>query len=406
MTVRLRLFALGAIAVAAAACPDVPVAPIVTPPTPARYVTFTLDTINGFNVDVTNQWDGITLLVGADQSVHVVAFDGWSGRLRYHGCANVCNDRVHWFHGTADSASVGYGEWEPGSGVALTPQGFQAVYAWEAGYGPAIRYAHCPGACNFTGHWTATTPLSTPGSVQDWTGHSTPLAADAAGGLHLLFYGPGDRTLHYGFCAAACDTPANWQDVPITGPYGYSRWSRLIAVAPGGGVHVLYGTAVGLIHATCSGGCTNAANWQSGPVAGAYFLSLDALAMAFGPEGRLHLAYTDQTGVVSYATCAAPCTASGTWSTASLPLTTRDVSLATDAQGQLFLATNSPTVAVSRCAASCLSSASWQTVTVDSALGYGRVSIAVDAAGHARIASTYGGFTQAPQILQYTQMLQ
>ena len=410
MMVTLSRFALGATAIAVSACREVPVAPIVTPPATSRYVTFTLDTLTGFNLDVANQWNGVTLLIGADQSVHVVALDAWNGRLRYHGCASGCNDRAHWVHGTADSAYVPFGGvWIPGSGATLTGDELQAVYAWGGASGPAIRYAHCPGACNFAGHWVATTQFSNSGSVQSWEGYSmTPVAADAAGDLHVLFYDTTDGELHYGYCAATCDTPASWQDLPITGPYsGFQTWSRLIAVTPGGGVHVLYGTGAGLTHATCPGRCTVAANWTSEPVEGAYFLGApEALSLAFARDGRLHVAFTDWSGVVTYATCASPCAATGAWSIASLPITTTDVSLATDGLGRLFLATTYRTVAVSTCRASCLNPASWETVQVDSALGGGRVSIAVDSAGYARVASSYGGFAAGPQVLQYTQMLQ
>jgi hypothetical protein len=88
---------------------------------------------------------------------------------------------------------------------------------------------------------------------------------------------------------------------------------------------------------------------------------------------------------------------------ALLPVITNDVSIATDRQGRLYLATTYLTVAISRCDANCLDAASWQTVTVDSAFGQGHVSIAVDSAGHARVASTSSRYAE---ILQYTQMRQ
>lgn len=296
-----------------------------------------------------------------------------------------------------------YGSFEiPGAGVVLTATGLQAVYSRASQSG--IGYAQCPGACNFARNWTVAPTFPDTGYLEGWvfSGYSTPLAADAAGGLRLLYLRGADRTLHYGYCAGACDGPANWRSVAITGPYDWS-WARLIAVAPGGAVHVLHATATGLIHAVCLGNCTAAASWQSAPVPGASLTgALTALALAFSPDGQLNLAYTDVSGAVTYGTCAGPCGPQGTWSFAALPLTSADVALATDSHGTVFLATNGGTVMVSRCDSGCLAPGAWRTDTVPAALGNGRVAIAVDSAGLARIASTAAGW---PQVLQYTRML-
>jgi hypothetical protein len=82
----------------------------------------------------------------------------------------------------------------------------------------------------------------------------------------------------------------------------------------------------------------------------------------------------------------------------------QDVALAVDAAGGLHLTTSgkvgtgSP-VTISSCTGACGSGASWVVTPVDSAPGGGFVSLALDAANHARIASSWNG-------LQYTRMKQ
>jgi len=410
MRFRPPLIAIGSAAVVVAGiagCREVPQAPTQAATPPATHVTVTIDTLRGYQLDVGNQWGGVKLLLAPDQSAHVVAFDAWSDRLRYYGCANFCDEPVHWFGGTADSVPMYGGSFElGGAGAVLTSLGFQAVYGQALARGIGVGYAQCPGACNFTAHWSASSMLADTayleGPFQE-TAYSVPLAADAAGGLHLIYYDYVDYSIHYRYCPSACGAAASWQDVPVTAPSSdfFGTSSRLVAVAPNGAVHLLYGSSSGLVHAACLGGCTSAANWQSAPVPGPS--GIEALAMTFLTDGTALLAVADSTGAVTFGTCAGPCTAGAAWSLAALPLKSRDVALATDDSGRVYLATNRGTVSLSRCTAGCLGPAGWRTDTLRDVPGEGRVSVVVDAAGHARIASSNGWF--GPQVLQYTRML-
>jgi len=370
-------------------------------------VTFTFDTVcTACYVDVTNQWGGVTLLLDAHQSVHIVALDWWGNRLRYHGCANVCDDAAHWFGGTGDTIPYPYGFFEWSSAV-LTPGGIDVVYTdcptTQACNG--VRYAHCAGACYLRRGWTEVSLFPGRADLSSGWGccQSTSLAADSMGGLHLLFADPRSRSLRYAYCGANCGNQVSWQEVRLDTLEGPPLWPvRLIAFDPRSGVHALYVTSAGLIHASCAASCTSAASWQSEVVATDLGEASEVgLSLAFGPDGRLHLAYRDHVGTAKYATCATPCAALGGWSVVGLPLRTSDVAVTTDRTGSVYLATTYRTVALSRCAANCLDPASWQTTLVDSAQGGGHVSIAVDSAGHARIASTTAG-----NLLQYTQMRQ
>ena len=380
-------------------------------PTGTPYVSWTLDTLcPGCGVDVGNVWGGATVLLAADQSVHVLAVDPWAQRLRYHGCANVCDDPKHWVSGTADTAPGGSG-FDAWSTAVLTRAGIAAVYTWCPNNTLActgVRLAECPGACNFGSNWTAANLFVGVGTVADagyWfgEGRSSPLAADSSGGLHLLLDGPSGALL-YEYCAATCGSAASWQGVQLDSAAGQHPHS--IAFDPASGVHVFYRTAGGLTHASCAGSCTSTGSWQSGVIESGATVHVSSVAL--GSDGRLHLAYVDDLASATYATCAAPCAAPGSWSSRRLlyavdgdiAVSARDVAIAA-ARGSLFLAINGSAVAVARCDSNCLAG-TWRWSPVDSATSGGHVALAVDSAGRARIAST----ADFPNILQYTQLLQ
>ena len=373
-----------------------------TRPTFPAYSTVTLDEVTGDNIDTPNWWDGVTLLLGADQSVHVLALDMWNNRVRYGGCPSACGEAAQWLHGTGDSIAYSYSAFS--AGAVQTSAGIDLVYSASAPGSPgSIRYLHCPGTCNLAGNWS-TTPLFANAVSEEWGKgrHNTPLAADGGGGLHLVYLGFQDSVLHYAHCAGACASQGSWQDVALSsGPRPLRESVRLITAAPGGGVHVFYATGADFVHASCASGCGVAGSWGYETVAGAAVAgALHGVSAVFGPDGRLHVAYGDLSSSVTYAVCGAPCPVPGAWSATTLPLATTDVGLAVDGGGALYLATSGQKVTVSRCATSCLSRAGWQSVALDSALGGGQVSIAADAAGRVRVASSYGAW---PLVLQFSQ---
>jgi hypothetical protein len=253
----------------------------------------------------------------------------------------------------------------------------------------------------FAGRYTVTGPR--------WGGQSISLASDSSGVLHLLLTSA-QGGLFYGRCVGNCATDASWQVTVLDSTFSVTDLyqTRLVAVDPHGLVHVLYSHKGRLTHASCAGGCTSGASWQSGVIPSATTAS--ALSLAFDPAGGLRLAYADSIGAVTYATCAGTCTAPGAWSTVLLPLHARDLSVAVGRTGVAYLATSDKTVALSRCAGGCLAAAIWQITDVDSAAGGspGHVSIVVDSLGRARIASTGfpGSAATGFNTLQYTLMLQ
>ncbi len=388
-----------------AACRDVSRAPDGTPRAATPYVTYTLDRMYEcsncpFEYDVANSWGGITILLPADQSVHIVALDLALSRVRYHGCANVCDDTTHWFGGTGDTASATAQESVAWLTAVATPGGIRAMYGTRVNHVSGVRYVECPGACNFGRNWTGATLFVDRGIVAGGTGQNISLAADAAGGLHLVLGGL-DNALRYAYCAAACGAESSWQLVVLDSLVGDSH-NRLIAVDARSGVHVLYRDGADLIHASCAADCTSPVSWRSGVAA--VGPSVRALSLAFGSDGRLELAYADSGQGVHYGQCTGPCSAPGSWSFVALPLTAVDLSVAARG-GTTYVATTpmalDPPVVLSRCHGGCLAGSAWQSMAIDSALGGGHVSVAIDSSGFARIAST-----TAHNHLQYTRMLE
>jgi len=414
-----------ALVLALAACREVPQAPVVTPPPPPTSVTVALDTILGPYLDVSDQWGEPALFVGSDQSVHVITMNNWNSLQRYHGCASQCDHPALWFAATADTFTNDFGSGGWYTGAVLAADGFHAVrtvtvYGY---YGPTILYEACPGDCDIAAHWSVSYLFVGHGWMpgQPWLGGGQPLASDASGALHLLFFDAGSfpawqATLAYARCTAACGDSANWRETVLDSSRQVNEDEpKLIAAAPDGGVHVFYAKGATLIHASCAAGCAAPA-WQSGAIPGIalpggpgtfFGVYVRAVSLAFGPGGALDLAYLDGLGGLAFATCAAPCTSPGSWSTTSLPFVTSDVSLAADRAGTLYLATiDTAGPAVSRCAADCLAPASWKTTPISSAVrGYrsrGKVAVAVDSAGHVLVASTTGW---GPEVLQYSRLL-
>jgi hypothetical protein len=364
-------------------------------------VTLTLDTAGAF-AEPQNAWGGVSLMLGSDQSVHIVALDPWAGRVRYHGCATACDDPAHWLSGTADSAPA-YIDFVFWSSAVLTRAGIQAVNPLCPGdFCETIQYLQCAGACSQQQSWSVTDLFVAEGSLTskgDGFGQSVSLAADSTGGLHLLFLARGalPSGLYYAYCGGSCGTQANWTALRLDS-LASQLSPRVIAFDQHTGVHVLYASVAGLVHAACPAACTQAGSWRSAVAdSGA---TVDALALAFGPAGQMDVAYRDDGLKTWYATCTTNCTARSGWAVTALPLRTRDVSLATSAVGAVFLATTDTSVAVSECTGTCLESTSWQTARLDSVVGGGHIALVVDATGRPRIAST--GAVR-PLTLQYTQ---
>lgn len=374
---------LAAMVATAASCRDVPQAP--NPPIPEElpYSTLKVDRLL-YGTDVTPGWGALTIMLAADQSTHIVSMDYDDGRLRYAGCARYCEEPQYWLTGTADS-----GEFFTSVGAVLGPDGIHVVYMRD---GAVIRYAHCPGACYYRRNWVTSNLFS--GSIGGNGPQAIPLAVDSSGRLHLGFITPAG--LWYATCSSGCGTPGAWQTGLVD---SLPTFTYAIAATPDGRVDLLY-PRDGLRFASCAGGCTSAAAWQVALVDTA--LGTSSPALALGPGGVVHAVYALGGGngiapEIHYAVCAGGCTTPGAWQTAGLGTRSFYVSTAVDAAtGRAFVATSSGTTEVASCAGNCLAPAAWERVRVDTASSYRYLSVAVDAAGRARVASSWYG-------VEYTQ---
>lgn len=367
MTTRFGVGSAALVTAVLCACHD-PAQPPPPPPSPALYSILTLDRPVGF-IDQTPSWAGLSLLPEGAHSLHIVSMDWFENRLRYAGCANVCDDSTHWWTATVDSNPRGF---YSNSGAAITPGGLHVVYMSD---GPTVRHAFCPGACQIAANWQVGDLFY--GDIGGNGPETTPLAADSAGRLHLIY--TTRSGFRYAECSGLCGDSAAWSSTRLDTilPFGFSIISSAQGVP-----HVVY-RGPGLRYATCAAACTDSAGWtsikvDSSPAAG--------MALSLAPDGRLHVAYFVG-DTVHYATCGGGCTSPAAWQSVVLGKQSSSVAILSQ-NGSVYLATNLDHVDVARCAANCLTAGNWESVSVDSARGGGYLALAVDSAGRAEVAST------------------
>ncbi|HTX54565.1 MAG TPA: hypothetical protein VMD08_14240 [Candidatus Baltobacteraceae bacterium] len=357
------------------------------------YATAVVDHISG--VDVTGTWGGLVLLVSSDQSLRIFSADTWSNRLRYASCDTACDQAASWASVTVDSASNSY---TPSLGAVSTTSGITVVGATRPG---GLRITTCATDCASAANWQAGSIFSNGVITNNGLGRSTPLAADASGGLHLILGDFFTTDLTYGECSSGCLTEGNWQTIVIDS--GANTWfAKTIAVDANGHVHLVYQRTDSLLtYATCASACTTASNWHFATIDPTTYLSgyaggFNGVSLAFGAGNAVDLAYVVKDSV-KYAHCDSSCAGGGAWTVAPLGRATYDAALQADASGSLHLATNYGSVAVATCASSCGTPASWVTTRADSVPGGYYVALSLDAAGHERIASSSA-------FLQYTRI--
>jgi len=339
--------------------------------------------------DVAGTWGGLTLLVGSDQSVHIFSADTWDNRLRYAACDTGCDQLGSWATVTVDSLTTL--SLMPSISAVMTSGGVTVVGSTR-GSASALRIATCDTGCTRAVNWQAASIFSGGIISNDGLGRSTPLAADAGGGLHLVFGNGANQNLEYAECATACLTEGNWQTVTVD--TAAATWfAKQVAVDAGGRVHAVYQRADSLLtYATCASACTTAASWHTATIdptkyAFGYGGGYNGVSIAFGTGGTVHVAYVARDSV-KYARCDSLCGTGGVWSVSSLGRQSADAALAIDGSGILHLATNWGSVAVATCANACATPANWLTVKADSVVGGNYVTMGLDATGHERVASS------------------
>ena len=321
--------------------------------------------------------------------VHV-AHDN-NSELDYSFCAANCTAAANWQTISVDVA---------GGAGSLIMDGTGRLYVMYDGDGD-IDYGPCAVACTTVGNWqrVRVDQLTT-------TGQWPSLALDGAT-LHASYLKDG---LRYATCragGAGCASTANWDTVTVD--IGPQRFHTSLAVDPAGQLHVSYENG-GLKYATCpsrSSSCTSATNWRTVTVDAAGSVG-DKTSLAVDATGRLHVMYYDATnGDLKYATCAASCWITSNWQTVAVE-TTGDVGwspwLAVDRTGRLHVTyydLDNHRLTYATCAAGCTAADDWQMIALDQ-VGFGAspqlvaTSMTVDGTGR-----VHASYSDVPNGLKY-----
>lgn len=184
------------------------------------------------------------------------------------------------------------------------------VHMVYVGEPASIVYGTCSANCHDQTNWTVN-PIFTSDYV-----YAPRLQADGSGNIHLVYeHGIATNQTVYATCSQNCNNAANWTEVNLTQMVGNTKAFYLgapFAVGPSG--ELAFVTASPPTLNECSGDCTNADNWRSGPIRAQGY----NMAMAYGSSG-LHMVMNNTQNNIIYMRCASNCTDASNW-TESAPL--------------------------------------------------------------------------------------
>jgi hypothetical protein len=386
---RTRLAYLAAL-LAAAACKEGRRAPT-EPPAAPSFGTLIVDFIIGGG-DAGAELRYPTVLVAGPQ-VYFVYVEPAGQVARFAGCPGSCDRQGNWRVGTIRTESSGANF----SAAVLTRSGLQVVYnSYSAG---GLRYLTCPGLCDDSTHWQML-DVDTAGA----TGLYAALAANQAGGLRALYVRVDNNKgwLQYAECEAGCLSAANWRLATIDSQGGAG--DPAVGIDGGGRIHVVYrapnpsGSSYGIRYATCAAACTDPTNWGIIPLDETPGFTYDApLSLGIGADNHLHLIYWTL-GDLRYATCPANCSSLASWEIAVVATNAgypRGSALAIGPSGRVHLAYSDGEVRYASCDSGCahLSGSQWITVAPRGfgGSGYDFVALAIDSLDQPHLALSTGG---------------
>jgi hypothetical protein len=209
--------------------------------------------------------------------------------------------------------------------LALTATGQPRVLIFSSpdGRGAPIQFAACERTCTAAQQWQIATIASTAAiSIDSATAQSRPLALDAAGNPHFVYYddraGMDHAGTFYAFCDQQCTDARNWSETRLVADL---LRTPSLQISPNGALHLLSGvnndTGGQLIYAHCAAKCYDGRNWDGlqlhtlGTGDRSWMVHLDA-------QNRLHVALAAGTidGEVrplAYLTCAQSCLEAAQW---------------------------------------------------------------------------------------------
>lgn len=188
-----------------------------------------------------------------------------------------------------------------------------------------IYYAHCAANCDNPSNWLEL-PLFAAGMLSSLD--EPTLGVDASGRPRLMWYAEysGDENYYYAECNANCtDSVTNWTSVAVAslGGYDYPHNVRYAAVDTQGRPRLVYEMSnypdYGFNYLTCDAGCTTASNWQTTAVTTPDLQPDMNLQLVFDSNDRPRvLGYDDDNNVLVYAECNSSCTTAANWGSVAL----------------------------------------------------------------------------------------
>ncbi|MGH7627902.1 MAG: hypothetical protein ACREOF_00620 [Gemmatimonadales bacterium] len=249
-----------------------------------------------------------SLQVEADGRLHVVYTDFALRNLKYAPCAASCCGPANWTIVTIDQTTS-----FTNSLIRDAAGRLHVAYELAQFSQPSyLGYATCSADCTTSAGWQTTTV-----DPEDAGLIAAALALDGAGRLHASYVhrplGAGRGSLRYATCADSCAEPANWTLATVDGSGEVQPYTSI--ATPDGRVHVAFISQDPgrLRYASCSTECGSLASWTAIPIDPATVVLNDVHVRA-GPDGRIHLVYSDDDAVdFKYATCVADCASPASW---------------------------------------------------------------------------------------------
>ncbi len=187
-----------------------------------------------------------------------------------------------------------------------------------------IHYAHCAANCDNPANWLEL-PLFTVGDLDSLD--EPTLGVGVSGHPRLMWYAEysGDTNYYYAECNTNCtDSAANWTSVAVTrlGAYGYPQKVGYAALDTQSRPHLVYAMSnypdYGFYYLSCETGCITASNWYTTSVVTPN-LRPDELQLVFDPNGRPRVVgYDDNNSELVYAECNSSCATAANWGSVGL----------------------------------------------------------------------------------------
>lgn len=237
-------------------------------------------------VDSSGHLSGVPDIDYGSGGVHISYYDAVAKDLKYANCPSSCSDPANWITGVVDSTDdVGnYSSIKAGTDGSVHISYFDNT-------GKALRYV----TADSDGLWVD------PVTVDTNTGSYSDIALDSFNKPHIAYY---DRTT--GALKYASNVSGNWEPVELD---TYSKTANFLSIAldAGDAVHISYYDITGLKYATNQTGA-----WVSVPLDTVGTSGLYNLISS--DSNNIHISYFDSTNTaVKYAVCSGGCTDASNW---------------------------------------------------------------------------------------------